>query len=137
MDESVAMNRGSMSKGRTAVRIVIAFHDALGVLLAVNLWWLRLSGRLAGDVDAAEIVLLYAIATGVVAVLALTVTAIASIAKSVTARWLAIPVGVLVVAIIAVCTVAGDLQPHDRRSRAATDAGASSRATANEPTGVP
>ncbi len=70
---------------------------------------MRLSDRLTGEVDAPEIVLLYALATGVVAVVALPIMAVAVKVRWIAAGWLAVPVGVLLAAVFGVCSVAGDL----------------------------
>jgi hypothetical protein len=99
-----------------AIRTVLGILNAFGVLLGVNLCWLRLSDRLAGQVDAPEIVLLYAVATAVVAIVALAIAAFAVMARSVAAWWLAIPAVILCAAIISVCTVASDLDPDQRHA---------------------
>jgi hypothetical protein len=100
---------------------LLGILNTLGILLALNLWWLRISGRLAGEVDAPEIVLLYALATAAIAIVAMAIAVVAVIAKSVTARWLSVPTVVLSAAIIGICTVASDLQPDRGQAGPAID----------------
>lgn len=104
------MKRAAVTRGmQVAVKTVLGILDVVGILLVFNLWWLRLSGRLAGEVDAPEIVLLYALATAVVAAFGLLIAGIAVMAKSIAAWWLATPLLILVAAFVGVCAVAGDL----------------------------
>jgi hypothetical protein len=95
--------------GPVAVKVVLGVLNALGLFLAFSVWWLRLSGRLTGEPDAPEIILLTALFAAAPAVLALLVGAVAVRVRWVDARWLAIPVAVILAAVVGVCTVAGDL----------------------------
>ena len=95
--------------GQVTVKVVLGVLNAIGLLFAANLSYLRLSDRLDDQVDRPEIVLLWALAAVVTAVVALLVAAVAVRARWIGRGWLVVPAVVLGVALLGICTVAPDL----------------------------
>lgn len=95
--------------GQVTVKVLLGLLNALGLLFTVNLLYLRFSSRLDGQVDTPEIILLYALAAAVAAIVALPIAGVAIRAKWIGRGWLVVPVVVLGTAILGICTVAPDL----------------------------
>jgi hypothetical protein len=101
--------RAPSRAGRVITWMVFGPLNALGLLLAANLWWLRLSGRLANEVDAAEIVLFFAFAAGAVSLLTLILAVLAVRLRWLATWWLGLPAFVLAATAIGVSSLAGHL----------------------------
>lgn len=95
--------------GRVTVKVLLGVLNALGLLFAANLSFLRLSDRLDDQVDRPEVVLLWALAAVATAIVALPVAAVAVRARWIGRGWLVMPAFVLGVALLGICTVAPDL----------------------------
>lgn len=95
--------------GQVTVKVLLGLLNAVGLLIILNVLYLRLSSRLDGQIDTPEIILLYALAAAVTAVVALPIAGVAIRAKWIGRGWLVVPVVVLGTAILGICTVAPDL----------------------------
>lgn len=94
------------TRSRTvAVMVVLGLLTLLGAYLVGDLWWYRLSGRLAGEPDAEGILLFIAMAASAVALLELLIAGVGVITKSINAWWLAAPAVLLAAAAIGLCGV--------------------------------
>lgn len=88
-----------------AFMVVLGLLTLVGAYLAGDLWWYRLSDRLAGEPDAEGILLFIAMAASAVAVLGLLITAVGVITKSTNAWWFAAPAVLLSATAIGLCGV--------------------------------